>query len=679
MPTPAQIARLINDHVTYLNKASHAYHVLGEPIMSDESYDINYHELLALEEDYPAYVLPESPTQRVGEPVATDTPFVHATPMLSLKNAFTEEDLRAFDKQVRAGLPPDTAVAYAVEPKWDGLAMELVYEDGLLVGAGTRGDGEVGEDILHHAKAMQTVPLRLNTDHPPKRLEVRGEIIIPIKHLDAINAERKALGKDPAENLRNVAAGTIRQRDPRVTARRGVEFIAHGMVRPAPGPTDMPELDNASASMVYLMDLGFQVDDNVVESPTFGMVVYAVNHFRECRDCFPYEIDGAVVKVQSLTQREALGNRSRSPRWAIAFKYPAEQVTTTLNAVEWQVGRTGALTPVAHLEPVKVGGVTVSKATLHNYDEIVRLGLYVGLDVIVQRAGDVIPQVVGVADRAVDLRRVVSIEPPAACPVCLTPILHDPDEVAIRCLNTSTCPAQLVGAIVHWGSRKAMDIDGLGPVVAQKLVDAEAVKDVSGLYTLMNGEVAALPGMGIGSAKKLLKAIAASKTQPLNRVLVGLGIPGVGEGTAKRLAAEYGEIHPLTFAPVNTLQVIDDIGEDTATKIYKWFNSTPNYEMLFRLAAQGLTMEMPVAAAPPAGTSLAGKTFVLTGTLPTMGRKDAAALLEAQGAKVSGSVSKNTDYLVAGEKAGSKLTKARTLGVTVLTEAEMLELLGGAQ
>jgi DNA ligase (NAD+) len=271
------------------------------------------------------------------------------------------------------------------------------------------------------------------------------------------------------------------------------------------------------------------------------------------------------------------------------------------------------------------------------------------------------------------------ILPPAACPVCLTPILHDPDEVAIRCLNTSTCPAQLVGAIVHWGSRKAMDIDGLGPVVAQKLVDAEAVKDVSGLYTLMNGEVAALPGMGIGSAKKLLKAIAASKTQPLNRVLVGLGIPGVGEGTAKRLAAEYGDIHALTFAPVNTLQVIDDIGEDTATKIYKWFNSTPNYEMLFRLAAQGLTMEMPVAAAPPAGTSLAGKTFVLTGTLPTMGRKDAAALLEAQGAKVSGSVSKNTDYLVAGEKAGSKLTKARTLGVTVLTEAEMLELLGGAQ
>lgn len=679
----ARVTRLMADYVTYLNEASHAYHVLNEPIMTDAVYDATYHALLDLEERYPTLIQPDSPTQRVGEPVTTDTPFTHATPMLSLKNAFTEDDLRAFDAQVRAGLPANAQVAYLVEPKWDGLAMELVYVDGLLVGAGTRGDGTVGEDVLHHAKAMTTVPLRLIATTPPGRLEVRGEVIIPIQAFEAVNARRVADGKKPFENARNAAAGLIRQRDPSAVRLSGLEFIAHGMVRPR-DPRDRLRTDTASVEMGHLTDLGLKVDENVVSTNSFDTVLYTVKHFGESRDCFAHEIDGAVIKVQSLSARETLGNRSRSPRWAIAFKYPAEQVTTRLNAVEFQVGRTGTITPVAHLEPVRVGGVTVGRASLHNMDQVERLGLAIGYNVIVERAGDVIPQVVGLArpGDAMDLRALVLA--PTVCPSCLSPIIRRDGEVALYCSAPSqtACPAQLKGAISHWGSQAAMDIDGLGDKVVSELVRSGALYCLSSLYTLTVEQVAACDRMGMKSATTLIANIQASKTQPLDRVLTGLGIPGVGESTARDIAAEVGDMHSLTFTPANTLAAIDGIGPATAEGIVAWFKDYRNYEELFQLTAHGLTMKMPEPTAPPKAFGprpVGGKTFVLTGTFPTMLRKKAKALLEAAGAKVSGSVSKNTTYLVAGEKAGSKLTKAQSLGVTILNEAEMLELLGGAK
>lgn len=679
MPMDPQLAaELVPTYVKNLNEASHAYHVLHAPIMSDHEYDASYHRLKNLEARFPHLVQEDSPTQRVGE-APTGKIYAHAKPMLSLQNAFNFEDLQGFDDHVRQLLGTSHPVAYMIEPKWDGLALELVYVNGFLVDAGTRGDGHRGENVLHHARALPSIPKTLLSDHGgPGIVRVRGEMIFSKDQFARVQEAREAAGKERFKNARNAVAGTLSQSDPQVARERSPDFLAFDIVE-APLLETIPygPLRNKT-----LASWGFRLGDGdaYIDSDIGTGIENArksVESFLEHRHELPYEIDGAVVKVEKISQRTVLGDRSRSPRWAVAYKFPPEQVTTKLNAIEVQVGRTGAVTPVAHLEPVDVGGVTVARATLHNFDEIERLGLYIGADIVVQRAGDVIPQVVGMAKYAQDLRNLRPFETPTVCPSCFSALCRDEDTVAVYCPDTLYCPAQKLGTVVHWGSRKAMDIDGLGPAMAQKLIDAKLIDDVSSLYSLTPAQVAKLPGLGVKSAEKLISAIQASKTRPLNHVLVGLGIPGVGEGTAKRLAQAYERIEDVSMAEFDHLAALDDIGEDTAQRIWSWFRTSSSVSTIYRLLHRGLTMTSASEVAP-SGTSLAGKTFVLTGTLPTMGRKAAAKLLEAEGAKVSGSVSKNTDFLVAGDKAGSKLTKAQKLGVKILDEAGMLDLLNSS-
>jgi DNA ligase (NAD+) len=684
--------------VDELIRHNRLYHEQNAPEISDWAYDELFRELERLEAAHPEWVRDDSPTRKVGSaPVAELKPFVREVPMLSLQNGYKREppepdpwvDLREFEgwapgtkdgkdpgRGLRRVLGEDAPAVftYVVEPKLDGLAMELVYENGRFVAGGTRGDGVTGEDVTHNLAVIRSVPQRL-TPPVPARLTVRGEVLFDLRGFEDMNARRVAAGEKPFENPRNAAAGTMRQLDPRIARDRPLQFYAHSA----------GVLDDAPASHHGLLDQfaawGFQVNPLNRVCAGLDEVIAAVADFERIRQELPYEIDGAVVKVDALALQDALGFVTRSPRWALAFKYPPPTARTRLEGVSFSVGRTGAVTPVANLSPVRVGGVTVRNATLHNEHQMTRaLKLREGDMVEIRRAGDVIPEVLGaVEEPGRDERPLIAY--PAACPQCGAHLVRepnpdDPDKVLIRCPNGMGCPAQARGGIRHFASRLAMDIEGLGEKLVDQLVTHGLVRRPSDIYALTKEPLVNLERMGELSAQNLLDAIEVSKGRPLDRVLMALGIPMVGESTARDLARHFGTIDAILAADVAALTGVFGVGEKVAVAVRSFFDEPRNVEEVARLRAAGV--RFPEVQRVVTGTVFAGKTFVITGTLPTLSRDAAKARIEAAGGKVTGSVSKKTDFLVVGEDAGSKLEKARELGVRSLGEDELLALLAGA-
>ncbi len=666
----ARVAELVPE----LNRHSVLYHQANAPEIDDRTYDLRYRELELLEDRFPDLAREDSPTRRVGAaPVSELRAFPHAEPMLSLQNAFSEAELREFETRCRRVLGDQApeVLTYMVEPKLDGLAMELVYEQGRLQRAGTRGNGRVGEDVTHTVRTIRAVPLALQADPPPERVDVRGEVFYDLAGFEAMNAARVARGDKPFENPRNAAAGTVRQLDPRIAADRPLTFLAHSFGE----ARGLPDLGAHHEQLALVASWGIPVSALNQRAEGIEEVISHIHALEGQRNDLPFEIDGAVVKVDDLRLQRELGFVTRSPRWAIAYKYPPPRVRTRVNEVFFSVGRTGVVTPVAFLEPVRVGGVTVSRATLHNADQIARLDLREGDLVEIQRAGDVIPQVLAVVEEDAHAAR-PPVAFPQRCPICDTPLLDEIGGTARihRCPNPLSCPAQLKGGVLHWGSRGAMDIDGLGEKLVEQLLAREQVRRVSDLYLLKTEDLEPLERMGRKSAENLIRALEASKDQPLERALVALGIPEVGEATARDLAQHFGSLDALAAAPPEELVRVHGIAERTAGRVREFFDDPHHQAEIARLRELGVRFP---DAGPGAVTSeaAAGKTFVLTGTLPTLTRNDAKALITAHGGKVTGSVSKRTDYLVAGDAPGSKLDKARDLGVEILDEAGLRALL----
>ncbi|MCS6787529.1 MAG: NAD-dependent DNA ligase LigA [Thiobacillaceae bacterium] len=655
---------------------NYRYYVLDDPVIPDAEFDRLMQELIALEAQWPELITPDSPSQRVGAPPAKEFREVrHAIPMLSLNNAFTDEDVIAFDRRVREGLgQPEVSVEYAAEPKFDGLAIALHYERGLLVFAATRGDGYSGEDVTANVRTVRSIPLRLPDGQAPDWLEVRGEVLMLKRDFERLNAQARASGGKVFANPRNAAAGSLRQLDPAITAQRRLTFYAYGV-----GRVEGAQLPPTQAGIMdWLAGLRFPVTtERRVVTGAQGLLAY----YRELgarRHDLPYEIDGAVYKVNRVADQERLGFVARAPRFAIAHKYPAEEALTVVEAIEVNVGRTGALTPVARLKPVFVGGVTVSNATLHNQDEIDRKDVRVGDTVIVRRAGDVIPEVVGVV-----LERRPVPPPPRfsilehypVCPVCGSRTVREPGEAVIRCTGGLYCPAQRKQALLHFASRRAMDIEGLGEKLVDRLVDRGLVATPADLYRLDLPTLAALERMAEKSAGNLLAAIDRSRHTTLARFIYALGIPNVGEATAADLARHFGRLDALLAADVETLQQVPEVGPVVAQSIHDFLHEPHNRAVIEALRAAGVHWEEGGGAAVRTGP-LAGKTLVLTGTLPHLSREQAKALIEAAGGKVSGSVSAKTDYVVVGADPGSKYDKALALNRPILDEEGLLRLLG---
>lgn len=658
-----------------LEAHNHRYYVLDEPSISDAEYDRLFQELQAIEAAHPELCSPDSPTQRVGGRALDLFPQVrHAVPMLSIR---TETDLlggaQAFDARVRrelelsAGDPP---VEYVAELKFDGLAINLRYENGLLVCAATRGDGETGEDVTANVRTVRQIPLRLHGESLPAVIEIRGEIYMKRTDFERFNARALALGEKPLTNPRNGAAGSVRQLDSKIAARRPLSFFAYGL-----GEVDgwrIPETH--SALLDALAGLGFPVcPERTVVQGAEGLAAFH-QRMGERRPQLPFDIDGVVYKVNSIALQRRLGFVSREPRWAVAHKYPAEEASTEVLGIDVQVGRTGALTPVARLRPVFVGGVTVTNATLHNEDEVRRKDVRIGDTVIVRRAGDVIPEVVRILP---ERRPIMAPEfiMPKTCPACGSHVARAPDEAVMRCTAGLFCPAQRKQAMIHFASRRAMDIEGLGEKLVEQLVDDERVRTPADLYRLEAAELATLDRMGDKSATNLVAAIERSKQTTLARFVFALGIRNVGEKTAKDLARHFGRLEALIAADEPALLEVNDVGPVVAQSLRQFFEEPHNRDVIERLQEAGVRWEEKDAGEARAAGPLAGKTLVLTGTLPTLTRDQAATLIEAAGGRVSGSVSKKTDYVVAGDEAGSKLEKARTLGVRVLDEAQLRSLL----
>ncbi|MCC4117789.1 NAD-dependent DNA ligase LigA [Aromatoleum toluclasticum] len=663
----AQLRRELEAH-------NHAYYVLDAPTIPDAEYDRLFRELEALERDHPELATPDSPTQRVGgAPMPELAPVRHAVPMLSIRTETdtTNGGVVAFDTRVRNALglgPADGAVEYLGELKFDGLAINLRYEQGVLVRAATRGDGETGEDVTHNVRTIRQIPLRLS-GRPPALLEVRGEIYMRRDDFQRLNARQEQAGEKLFINPRNTAAGAVRQLDPRIAAKRPLSFFAYGLGETGDWvlPTTQAELLDAFAAF------GLPVcEHRVVAAGVEGLCEFH-DRIAALRDSLPYDIDGVVYKVNRFDLQRELGFVTREPRWAVAHKYPAQEEVTELLDIEVQVGRTGALTPVARLKPVFVGGVTVTNATLHNEEEILRKGVLIGDQVIVRRAGDVIPEVVGpVVERRNGSERVFVM--PTRCPVCASHVEKAEDEVVARCTGGLFCPAQRKQALLHFAGRRAMDIEGLGDKLVDQLVEAGIVKTPADLYKLGVLALANLQRMAEKSAANLLAAIEKSRHTTLARFIFALGIRNVGEATAKDLARHFGSLDALMDAAPERLVEVPDVGPVVAQSIAGFFAEAHNREVIEQLRAAEVTWEEGEPAAPVTG-SASGKVFVLTGTLPTMGRDEAKALIEAHGGKVSGSVSKKTDYVVAGEEAGSKLAKAEELGVAILDEDGLRRLL----
>ena len=644
-----------------LEQANYEYYVLDNPSMSDYDFDHKLRRLEELEAKFPELITPDSPTQRVGGKVADGFSEVHhRVPLESLQDVFSFEELNDFDQRVRDALT--TGVEYDVEPKVDGLSVALEYENGLFVRGATRGDGQVGENVTENLKTIPSLPLRLPEALPS--LIVRGEVFMPKKSFEQLNADRELKGEALFANPRNAAAGSLRQLDPKIAASRKLDIRVFN-IQWAEGKT----FTTHAETLEYLLEQRFKVIPHYSCS-TIQEAAERIAAMGDNREEFPFDIDGAVVKVNSLSDRIALGSTAKFPRWAAAYKYPPEQKESVVEDILVQVGRTGVLTPKAVVKAVRLAGTTVTNATLHNQDFITEKDIRIGDTVLVQKAGEIIPEIVSVLK---DKRPegTVPYHLPDHCPVCGAPVARDEDGAHIRCTGAE-CPAQRLRHIVHFASRDAMDIEGLGPAVVESLVGAGLVKGPGDLYQLQAGDVELLERMGKKSAENLMAAIEKSKSAGLGRLLFAFGIRQVGQKAGKVLAARFGTLDALMAATEEELTAVPDIGGITAKSLLDWFANEQSQHLIRTLREAGVSFDSTEA---PVGDRLAGKTFVLTGTLPTMDRKEAAALIEAQGGKVSGSVSKKTSYVVAGEAAGSKLQKANDLGIPVLTEDELMKLL----
>ncbi|PKG47234.1 MULTISPECIES: NAD-dependent DNA ligase LigA [Halomonadaceae] len=653
-----------------LDEANYRYYVLDDPTLTDADYDRQLQRLQQLEASHPELITSDSPTQRVGAAPADGFPSVaHAIPMLSLDNAFSRDDIHAFAERVAERLECSAdEVEFTCEPKLDGAAVSLVFEQGVLVSGATRGDGRTGEGITSNLRTLRSVPLKLMGKNVPELLEVRGEVIMRHAGFEALNERAREEGSKVFANPRNAAAGSLRQLDPRITAKRPLEFHAYQAARLEPdlGDTTHSEL------MARLSTLGFRASAElkVVKGPQ--AVADYCEQLGEKRDALGFDIDGVVIKVNDLRYQRELGFVARAPRWAVAFKYPAQEEVTTLNDVEFQVGRTGAITPVARLEPVTVAGVTVSNATLHNADEITRLDVMIGDTVSIRRAGDVIPQVVRVhvEQRPADARAIVF---PEHCPVCGSDIERVDGEAVARCSGGLYCAAQRKEALKHFASRKALDIDGLGEKLIVQLVDLDWVKTPADLFHLTVEQLKSLPRMGEKSANNLVNSLEKAKSTTLARFIYALGIREVGEATAANLANHFGTLETVQTAELAALEAVNDVGPIVAAHVHTFFRQPHNQETIAALIDAGVTWQEAAVTQGP--TPLEGQTWVLTGSLESMTRDEGKARLQALGAKVAGSVSKKTTCLVAGEAAGSKLTKAEQMGVEVIDEATFMERL----
>jgi DNA ligase (NAD+) len=708
--------------VEEIRRHDRAYYVLAQPKISDRDYDRLYHELLELEKDFPNLATPDSPSRRVGgEPLKEFKPVRHAVPMMSLDNTYSQEEVRDFVKRVQK-LLPDEKLEWVVEPKVDGVAVSLRYENGAFTTGATRGDGTTGDDITANLKTIRSVPLTLQRrtgippvsesksklffengdrqDACPTLLEVRGEVFLPLAGFEKLNAERKSAGEEIFANPRNSAAGSLKQLDPKIVAKRPLDIILYGIGQIQIPNSELRTPNSQNELLNWLKSLGFKTPGRTWFCKSGDELLVAIAELDQVRKKFAYETDGAVIKLNSFEQQRRVGATAKAPRWAIAYKYAPEQAETKLNAITIQVGRTGALTPVAGLEPVFLAGSTISRATLHNEDYIREKDIRIGDTVVIEKAGEVIPAVVSVV-----LKKRTGGEKnfhfPKICPECGSKVsrstqraadilsadldekngtagetlaARSEDEYAVwRCVNPD-CPAQVRGRLEHWCSRGVMDIEGGGEVLAAQLVKSELVHDVADLYSLKLEQVAALERMGEKSARNFIDAVAASKSRDMWRVLFGLGILHVGAGVAKSLARHFPTLEDIFAASAEQLTEADDIGEVIAQSLGQWYGEARNQKLIERLRKVGLNFKSelyrPAAKAGP----LAGKTFVLTGTLPTLTREEATAKIESLGGKVSGSVSKKTDYVLAGEDAGSKLDKAQKLGVKIIDETDFLKM-----
>jgi DNA ligase (NAD+) len=667
--------------------------------MEDSVYDALYHELQNLESQHPELITLDSPTQRVGEKPTTQFVSVqHHIPLYSLENAFTTNDVEAWQERCQKGLAsnaeevgasrhllPNVFLDSVCELKIDGSAIALTYENGILVRGATRGDGTSGEDITPNIKTIRSIPLKLNLDHPPDRLEIRGEAFLPIAVFDEINQERSQQGESLFANPRNAAAGTLRQLDSRIVAKRRLDFFAYTIHLPSPSgrgaggegnPQNLPDISSQWQALEFLQTIGFRVNPNKRLCKSIQELQDYYDFWATERHKLPYMTDGMVMKLNNFSQQEQLGFTQKTPRWAIAWKYPAEEMPTIIESVTVQVGRTGTLTPVAELRPVLLAGTTVSRATLHNSDRLAELDLHVGDTAIVRKAGEIIPEVVRVMPelRPNGATRFVM---PTHCPECSQPVFKPENEAATRCINLQ-CPAIVRGAIEHWVSRDALDINGIGEKLVRQLVTENHITSVADLYELTSDRLQTLERMGQKSADKIVAAIAQSKTKPWARVLYGLGIRHVGSVNAQNIADNFPNVELLARSTPEAIASIFGIGEEIAQSIYEWFRQETNQNLIQRLQSAGLQFvgEKKDDQAIAINPNIAGKTFVVTGTLPTLKRDEAKALIQSAGGKVTDSVSKKTHYLVVGAEAGSKLEKAQSLGVQCLSEEELLNLLG---
>jgi DNA ligase (NAD+) len=659
-----------------INYHAYRYHTLDDPIISDAEYDQLMRELRALEETHPELITPDSPTQRVGAPPLDQfEKVIHPIPMTSLGNAFDDADMRAWLARIGRLLSDEMAVTeltFVVEPKFDGLAVALTYENGVLVRGATRGNGIEGENVTANLRTVKNIPLRIpaSPEGPPSpaRIEVRGEVYMPVADFNELNRRQAEKGERLYANPRNAAAGAVRQLDSRITAQRPLAFFAYAIGYVEGGE----QVRSQWGALDYVRRLGFPVNPDIHHSRDFEEVLDFIHQWMEQRDRLPYEADGVVVKVDDFATQELLGVVGNAPRWAIAYKFPAREATTQLLKIEVNVGRTGVLTPYAVLEPVNVGGVVVRQATLHNFEDLARKDIRVGDTVVIKRAGDVIPQVV---KPILDLRPPDS-QPyrlPERCPSCGEPVVKPEDEVAVYCVNAA-CPAQLVRRVEYFVSRGAMDIEGFGIKIAEQLIQEGLIQDVGDIYSLYQSrqKLLALEGFAEKKVDNLLTAIEASKSQPLERVVTALGIQGVGGVVARALMAAFPSMEALAGASPEELEAIEGIGPRIAHSVVDWFSRPRHQEVIEKLRRAGVRMQAEAAEALP--QPLAGLTFVITGTLPTMSRDEAQAFIESHGGKVTGSVSKKTDYLLLGENPGSKLAQAQSLGTKLISEAELQKL-----
>jgi len=671
----ATIENQINQLRTQLRHHEYQYHVLDAPEVPDAEYDRLMRELRELETAHPELVTADSPTQRVGAaPISAFEQVKHQVPMLSLDNVFDEESYLAFYKRVQDRLKTTDPLTFCCELKLDGLAVSLLYENGELVQAATRGDGTTGENITANVRTIRAIPLRLRGENIPARLEVRGEVFMPLPGFEALNEEARRTGGKVFANPRNAAAGSLRQLDPRITAKRPLTFFCYGV-----GVLEGGELPRSHIARLHqFKQWGLPVSDRVRLCTGSEDVLAFYRQVEADRATLGFDIDGVVVKIDSLDIQETLGFVARAPRWATAFKFPAQEQITLVKDVEFQVGRTGAITPVARLEPVLVAGVMVSNATLHNADEIERLGLRIGDTVIIRRAGDVIPQVVGVvlAERPDNAREVVF---PLHCPVCHSDVERVEGEAVARCTGGLICGAQRKEALKHFVSRRALDVDGMGDKIIDQLVEKEYVKNPADLFRLTAGKLTGLDRMGPKSAQNVVNALEKAKETTLARFLYALGIREVGESTAANLAAHYGSIEALRAADIESLKSVPDVGDVVAKHVVNFLAEEHNQQVIDELLSPEINIHWPevhIIIPEEIDSPFAGKTVVLTGSLTVLSRDEAKDRLTALGAKVSGSVSKKTDLVIAGEAAGSELVKAQELGIEVIDEAEMIRLLG---